>query len=336
MLWLIPLLLVCLFLVLRFISPYEPSSFSNPFSSLSLSLSPTPPVLKETFVAPLHVSDEFKKHYRAFLHFYHPFLTSWKETLITAYQLEQPAPTTSSQTNPPEPTAIQLQTVVQKLTSSLGKPFPSLTDLFPEQIETLDDIDRERLMDRVPKSAQPYFHALEWMNDQLLKAQKEVENALKGGGLPSFDGFVSGSGGGTCADLSQCFKDNPELVRQLLQAQQEEAGQRLERFQRDLISRFEQFYQPRLVSALELNGRLRKSAKEMQQKAQSGDWIKDVKMGGSGGGDSEKIGLASPPGGDTLEELRRTNPEKYKQLQKGDASLFSVKQLFEQINRNLR
>lgn len=322
MLWLIPFLLVCIFIVFRFISPYESPSFLSIFDSLPSS---SPLTLKEGFSRPLLVSDEFKRHYQAFLRFYHGFMPSWKEALITAHSLEQP-PTTKAQTTSSEPSPVQLQRIVEKMTSTLGKPFPSLTDNFPERIETLDDIDRERLVERIPKSSQPYFHALEWMNNQLLKAQKEVENALKGGGIQSLDGFT----GGTCAEVSRCLKDNPELTRQLLQAQQEEAGQRLERIQRELISRLEQFQQPRLSSSLELNGRLRKSAKEMQQKAQSGDWIKDIKMGGN-----EKTSLPPPPGGNTLEELRRTNPEKYKQLQEKNGSLFSVKQLFEQINRNL-
>ena len=237
MLWLIPFLLVCLFLVFRFISPYESPLSFTPWTSSSTS----PPVLKEGFVEPLLVSNEFKNQYQRFLRFYKSFIISWKEALITAYSLEQPAPTTERS----NPTPSQLQTVIQKLTSSLGKPFPPFfeADVFPEKIETLDDMDRGRLMERIPKDAQVYFHALEWMNEQLLKAQKEVENALKGGGIPSLDGFVSGSGGGSCAELSQCFKDNPELARQLLLAQQEEAGQRLERSQRELISRFEQFQQ---------------------------------------------------------------------------------------------
>ena len=186
-------------------------------------------------------------------------------------------------------------------------------------------------MEYLPSSSEPYQNAVEWMNEQMLRAEKELEKALQGGGLPALEGFA---GEETCAELSQCFRDNPELVRQLLVAQQEEAGNRLERTEKELMSRMAQFQQPKLVSAFELNGRLAKKAKETEAKAQSGDWIKDVRIKDKGGEGEPPIAL--PPGGDALEALRRSAPERYKTLQQGNPSLFSLKQLMEQINRGLR
>lgn len=139
--------------------------------------------------------------------------------------------------------------------------------------------------------------------------------------------------GGVCAEISSCFKENPDLIRQLSQAQQEEAGQRLERLQRELLVRFQQFQQPRLRSAFELNDRLSRNAKEVQRKAKSGDWIKDVRIGG---GAEKGPKAVIPAGGSALEDLRRSDPERYAELERSQSSLFSVKQLIEQINRNLR
>ena len=151
------------------------------------------------------------------------------------------------------------------------------------------------------------------------------------GGIPGMEGFqdLEGFAGDTCAEISQCFKDNPELARQLLAAQQADAATRLEQIQQELMGRFQQFQQPRLRSAFDLNVRLRANAKEIQRKAQSGDWIKDIKIGG---GEGTKYTL--PPGSNALEEMCRKNPGQCAELRK--SPFFSVKQLFEQINRNLR
>lgn len=328
MIWLIPVLLICLFLLFRFVSPYE-----LPIEGVTGTGTGTGPEITgesrertEGFLAPLLVSPECKKGYQDFVSFNTDFFTRWRDAMITAYQLEQPALTGASAK---EPTDAELNTMITKLTASLGKPLPLLSsNALPPTIDTLDDIERGRLLDNIPSSAQPYMDALEWMNQKFVQAEKDLNKALQGGGIPSLEGFSDG----TCAEIATCFKENPDLIRQLGQAQQEEAGQRLERIQRELIGRFEQFQQPRLRSAFELNERLSKNAKETQRKAQSGDWIKDVRIGGAKDGPRPVV----PPGGGALEELRQSNPEKYAEYQKSHSSLFSVKQLMEQINRNLR
>ncbi len=320
MLWLIPFLLFLLFLLFRFVKthqetdqPYVIDSWWRP------SVNPSS-VVDEGFVT-LQVSNEFREKYNTFMIFHKDFMTRWKDALVTAFQLQK-EPGQADRTIPPDST---LNTVVRQLVREQGKPFPYLTDPLPPKVDTLQDLDP--LRDRIPTDAQPYFHALEWMNGQLMKAQKEVESALQGGGIPSFEGFEA-----TCSELSKCFKENPELVRQLLKAQQDDEAQRLERLQRELIGRFEQFQQPRIQQAMELNARLSKKAKEIQNKAQSGEWIKDVKMGGGEKGPSYSV----PSGGNQLDNLRQKDPVAYQNLQQQNKSMFSLKQLFEQINQNLR
>jgi hypothetical protein len=342
MLWLIPFLILCLFLLFRFVSPYEPVDWTGGErrGGKETGVGVTggeertgSPV--EGFFAPvvLTVSEEFKKGYHTFREFHGAFVTRWKDALITAYQLEQP-----SLTGAKEPTPTELNATVTKITASLGKPLPPLpveNDPFPE-VETLDDIERVRLLDRIPSSAQPYMDALEWMNQKFLQAEKELNHALQGGGIPSLEGFsLQGQGQGQgqeCAAMTACLAENPDFLRQLSAAQQEEARQRLERIQRELLGRFAQFQQPRLQSAFELNGRLSAKAKETQRKAQSGEWIKDVRIPAK----EEGPRPVAPPGGSALEELRQSDPERYAEYQRGYSSLFSVKQLMEQINRNLR
>lgn len=333
MLWLIPFLLICLFLLFRFVSPYEPVEDMNMEERGGngergwRGVGDWKRVREEGFVAPLLVSAEFKKAYQSFVTFDREFIIRWKEALLTAYSLEQSQPTTK------EPTEAELNTVVEKLTQTMGKPFPKIMtgeekDL-PLTVETLDDLERFRLLDRIPSTAQPHFNALEWMNEQMRKAQKELD-AVMGGGFPSLEGFA----GAVCAELATCFKENPDLVKGLLSAQQEEAAARLERIQRELMSRFEQFQQTRLVSAMEQNGRLRVKSKEIQEKAKSGDWVKDVRMG-TGTGPTEPQPV-SPPGGSALDDLQRSDPARYAQLKATSGSWLSVKSLMEQINRNLR
>ena len=322
MIWLVPLLLVCIFLLFRFISPFEYR---------------IPPVRvysggQETAVEGfqvLLVSPAFQKTYGEFLSFHNEFQTRWREALDTVTSMSEEVGTGASKKgSKTEKTDNERNAVVQKMTTSLGKPFPLLVAL-PDKVETLEDLERTQLSDRIPSSAQPYLDAMEWMNQSLLQAQKELDRALQGGGIPKLEGFA----GDSCAEIATCFKENPELVRQILQAQQEEAVTRLERIQRELMERFEQFQQPRLRSAFELNGRLLVNAKEVQRKAQSGEWINDIPMG-RGGKTKEKPVL--PPGADALEEMRRSNPKRYAELQKSNSSMFSVKKLLDQINQNLR
>lgn len=335
MIWLIPFLLVCLFLLFRFVSSYELPSAGlmrqEQETGQETGQGQEQRQKTEGFLAPLLVSPEWKKGYQEFLQFYQGFLTRWRDALITAYQLEQPA-LTGPGGKAKDPTEDELNAIVTKITASLGKPLPRLppaTQVLPSSVETLEDIERGRLLDNVPASAQPYMDALEWMNQKFLQAEKDLNKALQGGGIPALEGFSNG----TCAEIATCFKENPDLVRQLGLAQQEEAGQRLERIQRELIGRFEQFQQPRLRSAFELNERLSRNAKETQRKAQSGDWIKDVRIGGP---NKEEAKPVIPPGGQALEDLRQSDPKKYAEYQKSHSSMFSVKQLLEQINRNLR
>lgn len=325
MLWLIPFLLFLLFLLLRFVKTHQESNeislsnLSGPWWKIDDHF--TKSTEKEGFVT-LQVSHEFQEKYKTFLEFYHPFLIRWRDALVTAYQLEKEVGKATS-TVPPDSA---LNSLVRKLIDTQGKPLPPLTDQLPTTVTSLNDLDL--LQEHIPKDSQPFFNALEWMNAQLLKAQQEVESALQGGGgIPSFEGFE----GTICSDLSKCFKDNPELIRQLVKAQQEDDAQRLERLQRELVSRFEQFQQPRIHNAFELNARLSKKAKEIQSKAQSGDWIKDVKFGGE-----SSPSYSIPAGGNQMEELRARDPAAYQRLQQQSQGMGALKGLFEQINRNLR
>jgi hypothetical protein len=337
MIWLIPFLLLCLFLLFRFVSPYEDTMGREAWEAREGWLDTNKKEGQEQ--KPLLVSDTFRSAYEGFLAFYRPFMERWRDALIRSSSLEQADRGGGGGGQRKEPTEAELVEQVRRMTASLGKPFPAPSDKgrggeqgplpAPKALQTVEDVERSRLMERIPSQVDAYQNALEWMNGQLLHAEKELDKALKGGTMEGFEGFE----GGMCAELSQCFRENPELVGQLLDAQQEQKEERWKRNEKELLSRFEQFQQPRLRSAFELNGRLVRKAKETEAKAQSGDWIKDVRIGGGTGG--EEARLSAPPGGDTLEQLRRKDPERYKALEAKNASLFSLKQLMEQINRRV-
>jgi hypothetical protein len=183
----------------------------------------------------------------------------------------------------------------------------------------------EKLLPQIPADVQPYQNALDWMNDQFLRSQKKLKGALQGEG---FQGQGQGQGqglegfeAGQCAAFQSCYQ-------QMLAAE----GQRAQQIQQEFKSRLDAFQSPRLRQAFELNERLGKEIKEIQRKAQSGDWIKSVSIADKG----PKQVYNLPPGADALEQMRLKDPARYAEYQKKYGSMFSIKVLTDQINSALR
>jgi len=256
--------------------------------------------------------------YQAFLAMYQPLMTRWAEGLEMGYQLEQPPPTTAGP--PPKPSPSDLERIRQGLLQQ-GKPFPPLPSSvppFPPSISTVQEM--ERLLPQLPADVQPYQNALDWMNDQFLRSQKKLQGALRGEGFQgqeAWEGFQAGQ----CAAFQSCYQ-------QMLAGE----AQRAQQIQQEFKARLDAFQSPRLRQAFELNERLGREIKEIQRKAQSGDWIKDVAIADKG----PKQVYEMPEGADALEEMRLKDPARYAEYQKKYGSMFSLKVLMEQINRALR
>jgi len=263
------------------------------------------------------ISPQMNAEYQAFLAIYQPLMTRWGEGLEMGYQLEQPPPTTAGP--PPKPSPSDLERIRQGLLQQ-GKPFPPLPSSvppFPPSISTVQDM--ERLLPQLPADVQPYQNALDWMNDQFLRSQKKLQGALRGEGFQGqgLEGFQAGQ----CAAFQSCY-----------QQMQAAEAQRAQQVQQEFKSRLDAFQSPRLRQAFELNERLGKEIKEIQRKAQSGDWIKDVAIADKG----PKQVYELPPGADALEQMRLNDPARYAEYQKKYGSMFSLKVLTDQINRALR
>lgn len=330
MLWLIPFLLVCVFLVFRFVSPWMPTgldvSVGSDGSTGSMELDGFQASMKPTVTTTGVLSAEFQKRYREWVTWMRDFRERWGEAVDTAWAIE------TSQKR--APTDEERNEVVGRLVGTVGKPFPLFGEGFPDRVETLEDADRARLMERVPTGSVAHANAVEWMNAQMMAAQKKLDEVM--GSLGSIgSGGLGGLGGlgvegfdGSCAALVGCLKD-PEVMRGLATAQAEEAEARRVRTEVELLSRFEQFRSPKLVEAMRRNGELRAKTREIRAKAESGDWVKDLPASATAGS-----GLTAPPGAGALEDLKRADPERYRAL--SASPWFGVKGLIDQINRGLR
>ena len=273
-------------------------------------------ILKEGYMdGSIAISPQMNTEYQAFLAIYQPLMTRWGEGLEMAYQLEQPPPTVAGP--PPKPSSSDLQRILQGLLQQ-GKPFPPVpasVPPFPPSIRTVQEM--ENLLPQLPTDVQPYQNALDWMNDQFLRSQRKLQGALRGEGFQGFEGFQAGQ----CAAFQSCY--------QQMQAGQ---AQRAQQIQQEFKNRLDAFQSPRLRQAFDLNERLGREIKEIQRKAQSGDWIKDVAIPDKG----PKQVYELPEGADALEQMRLKDPAKYAEYQKKFGSMFSIKVLTDQINQALR
>lgn len=272
------------------------------------------------------LSDNFVQNYQQFVEFYNPFQVNWEKAVITVSSMDteqEPLtdPTASpSSVTPPTPSRSKLNQVIRALSTKEGKPFPPITDPLPNQV-TSDTISS--IMDQIPTDPQPYQNALEWMNSNLSTAQKDLEKALKG------EGFEN------CDLLSQCMAGNPEFVANVVKAQKEQEAQQTQYKQEVAGYNLDKFTKnASLMNAASTNQNLIEKSKKIQNQAQSGELLNQIDLPKE---PATKYNI--PAGGNALAEMKQNNPAEYEKYEKSGGSIgpfFRMKQLFEQINRNLR
>lgn len=266
--------------------------------------------------------------YKSFVGFYNSFLSSWKEAIITSISLDAPAPAEASSPSqiftrlvPSAPSVIQMNQYITTYSTTLGKTLPPVTD---EISNTIDSASLPKLLEIVPKDATPYQNALNWMNSNLMKAHKDLESSLNG----NIDGFrsIEGYSSEMCNNVSVCMAEYEENKRnQKMKEQQQQ--------QDELSRRLDLFIQNQnLINSFALNQQLVKKSKDIQNKAQNGDLLKGIKFPDFNPIPSYSI----PPGGNNLSKMKDDDPQKYKEYEQKYKQLFSIKQLMEQINSNLR
>ncbi len=292
---------------------------------------------KETFVNrdTIPISQEVIKKYNQFVSFYNSLMKNWEEAMITVQSLDTPQKEATkpsqgpSSSKPSTPTREQLNQYIQSYSQKIGKPLPFITDPLSNNIYSYS---LQQLLQIIPSDPVPYQNALTIMNQNLIESQKNLDAALQGKITEGFF-IIEGYAGDQCAELSTCFAENPQIAEQIANAQYQQELKKQQELQNQLSVRLDQFLlNNTLQNALQMNMTLVQKAKELQNKAQSGELLNMINIPDLNPIPPYKV----PAGGNRLRQLKESDPDKYKELEKKNSALFSVKTLFEQINQNLR
>lgn len=256
---------------------------------------------------------------------YNPFLATWQKAIVSAISAEQPqqpltspSQISSSSAKPTVPPQKDMNAYIANLSQKLGKSLPNITDPLPE---AMDITTFPAIAPRIPKDPAPYTNALTWMNQQLTEAQAKLQSALKGESFMNLEGFDHQ----TCQDLSQCFQDNPELIRQCGAALQKQGQQE----QSQVLDQIKQFMKNKeFVRAQKTNKDLVQQAKKIEDQAKSGDLLNQMNLPAEPG-----IKYTLPEGSD---KLKKMDYAQQKAVKDAAPSMFSLKTMMDQINANLR
>lgn len=278
--------------------------------------------------------------YKTFVAFYNPFMTNWRKAILTSMNLDAPPPpelTSPSQVPPggsaPTYTQAQMDTYIDGIKQTLGSPLPYITDPLPEDIEYATF---SKIAKKLPTDPKPYISAIKWMNAALEKSHSSLSAMQKEHFTPF---FTEGFDADMCQQIIQC---NQEYAQQQdIQTAQQHAEQ-----EKKITILFDKFNNnAELQQGMTKNKALVKKSQDIQNQAQSGDLLNNMpastkKSGASSNGTVPGITPAdtpmSPMPGKSLSQLQKEDPEKYKEYEKSNKSLFSLKQLLDQINRNVR
>lgn len=278
--------------------------------------------VEEGFQTQTHVVKNdaaMERAYKQFIEFYNPFMDTWQKAITTAVGLERPAPKEGDPV--PSPTRDELNTYIRLLSQKQDTPLPLITDPFPESLTpgTIETVGQ--LLEKTPIRA--FQAATEWMNARIKESHEKMGGAMKGEGFR-----VEGFSGDQCAAFESCLND-PAFLERLAAAQAKQSATQ----KGDLVGKMNELLgNAGLQSALKQNMSLRGESDRIQNQAQSGDLLKEMDLPL----DDLANKFTLPAGADALEKLKKDDPEKYKQYKTNQKSYVEMKQLFDQINRNLR
>ena len=256
---------------------------------------------------------------------YNPFLATWQKAIVSSISADQPqkpltspSQASSSSATPTIPPQSEMNAYIANLSQKLGKPLPNITDPLPD---TIDIVSFPAIAPKIPKDPVPYTNALTWINQQLTEAQAKLQSALKGESFMNLEGFDNQ----TCQDLSQCFQENPELIRQCGDALKKQGQQE----QSQVLTQIKQFMKNKeFVSAQKTNKELVEQAKKIESDAKSGELLNQMNLPSEPG-----IKYTLPKGSDKLQKM---DYAQQKEVKEAAPSMFSLKTMMDQINANLR
>ena len=264
-------------------------------------------------------------NYKQFIAFYNPFIKNWENAIVSSIVADIPqepltSPNQITTSSFPQPNREQMNAYISQLSINLGQEFPKITEQLPPNIDntTLASINKH-----IPNNPVAYENALKWMNEQLEKSQANLGSALQGAPIEAFDDVQN-----SCQDLSQCIKDNPDLVSQVAY---QVCGKQKEE-ETDINAKLQKFNtDTQLQKSAADNIILIQKSKDIQNKAQSGELYKEINIPGA----DKETHYTTPAGGNALGDLEKNNPQKYNDLKDNYKQWFSLKKLIEQINGNL-
>lgn len=265
------------------------------------------------------------EQYRVFVSFYNPFMETWEKAITTAVGLERPPPKEGD----PIPTIRreEMNRYVQLLSQQLDGTLPEITEPLPETLTGKSMASFVQLLDKTPPEA--FLRATEWMNARIKESHAKKDAALKGEGF-KVEGFATSE---TCSEFVKCM-DDPEFLDKLAAAQEKRQAKKSASQQDALSEKMKSILnQSSLQQALQTNTQLRSESDRIQNQAQSGDMLKSMDLPSV---DELSSKFTLPEGADALDRMKKEDPEKYKKMKENQKPYLEMKQLFDQINRNLR
>jgi hypothetical protein len=262
--------------------------------------------------------------YNKFTKYYNWFMTNWRKSIIASAvsEVQQKPLDSPSQVpgdNAPQPSDNDMNLYIVALAKKIGDPLPPVGPLFPEKI---DVSTISVLTPKIPDDPKIYINALEWMNEQLEKSQKDLGSALQGGPISRpVEKFQN-----QCEDLSACM-NNPEFLAKLAEAQKNNSRAQIQQYEQAMIARIAKFFSnQKLNSVTQKSITLLKKAEDIENKAKSGQLVNDINV--PGGRSETKYDTSGKKLSDMSEADR-------KRLEKDGKEWYAIKGLIDQINATL-
>ena len=262
-------------------------------------------------------------------------MINWEKALITLIGLNNVSAETTEATatdatakpsKPAMPSRNEINVYIKNLTSKLNMILPEVTDPFPKTID-VNKID-PTLLKKIPSDPIPYINALTWINTNLEKTHRDLESAMKGKKTEGFYTEEYTIGERDMEDFGIEGFDTNEMCQQYISCQQQNEQQ----IQQSINTALLKFINNKqLLDAFARNKELIAKSEKIKKQAESGDLLKQLQLP-----DEEIIKYELPDGHDALNDMEKNNPAKYKEYKSKYSQWFGIKQLFDQINSNLR
>ena len=282
-------------------------------------------ITKEGFVS-TPLKSETIDAYNNFLVFYNTFCANWKKAIQGGVALElpqqpltSPSQFNSTATSAPTISDDDMNQYITKLSQQLSQSLPSTCTTFP----VIDSDSLSSIIKQIP-SVEPYMNALNWMNEQMEKSHASLGSAL------TIEGFDNND---TCQNLSACLSNNPELAKQIATEMSSQNVIETSKLEDILVIKIAPFLTSAdILDALTKNTELVKKSQEIQAKAESGELINNISGKST---NPPEIKYNKPAAADKLINMKKSDPERYKEIDKSYGQWISIKNLTDQINATL-